>query len=73
MVRELRPQRFTKTSSRSTVMVLLARQFTAFAGLRRELQGDQTLSHLVFVDRSCTCIPRICNSISRIPGLGQGD
>src|SRR5271169_3677646 len=48
------------------VMVLSTRQCAAFAGLRQELEGGQRRP--MFIDSSCTCIPRTCNSITRIPG-----
>src|ERR1700742_631774 len=47
-------------------MVLSTRQCAAFAGLRQELEGGQRRP--MFIDSSCTCIPKTCNSITRIPG-----
>src|ERR1700742_24834 len=47
-------------------MFLSPRQYAVLAGLRQELEGGQR--HPMFIDSSCTCIPRTCNSITRIPG-----
>jgi hypothetical protein len=47
-------------------MVLSTRQCGAFAGLRQELEGGQRRP--MFIDSSCTCIPRKCKSTTLIPG-----
>src|ERR1700744_4830327 len=65
-LRPPRPQWFTKARRRSTVMVLSTRLCAAFAGLQQELTLGP--SRPTFIDSSCTCVPSICNSITRMPG-----